>query len=128
VRSCLLLKLPRIRANLLRSLAARAQAYRVPSFTSEVLAGPVKVTGHLSLTMFASSSAPDTDFTGELVDVFPDARVLHGPGYPSRLILPSSAAEPAGTTEPVTPRAPARPAGTGGRSGPHAASAGRAVR
>ena len=40
-------------------------------FTSEVLTEPVEVTGHVSLTLFASSSAPDTDFTGKLVDVFP---------------------------------------------------------
>jgi putative CocE/NonD family hydrolase len=45
-------------------------------FTSEVLTEPVEVTGHVSLTLFASSSAPDTDFTGKLVDVFPDGRAI----------------------------------------------------
>jgi predicted acyl esterase len=40
-------------------------------FTSDVLTEPLEVTGHVSLTLFASSSAPDTDFTGKLVDVFP---------------------------------------------------------
>jgi hypothetical protein len=45
-------------------------------FTSEVLSEPLEVTGHVSLTLFASSSAPDTDFTGKLVDVFPDGRAI----------------------------------------------------
>src|SRR4029079_13845861 len=30
----------------------------------------------MSLTLFASSSARDTDFTGKLVDVFPDGRAI----------------------------------------------------
>ena len=45
--------------------------YTTPSWTA-----PVEVTGHVSLTLFASSSAPDTDFTGKLVDVFPDGRAI----------------------------------------------------
>jgi putative CocE/NonD family hydrolase len=45
-------------------------------FTSEVLTEPLEVTGHISLTLFASSSAADTDFTGTLVDVFPDGRAI----------------------------------------------------
>ena len=31
----------------------------------------------MSLTLFASSSAPDTDFTGKLVDVFPDGPAIY---------------------------------------------------
>ena len=31
----------------------------------------------MSLTLYASSSAPDTDFTGKLVDVFPDGRAIY---------------------------------------------------
>jgi putative CocE/NonD family hydrolase len=46
-------------------------------YTTPVLDRPVEVTGHISLTLFASSSAPDTDFTGKLVDVFPDGRALY---------------------------------------------------
>jgi uncharacterized protein len=45
-------------------------------YSTPVLARPVEVTGHVSLTMFVSSSAPDTDFTGKLVDVFPDGRAI----------------------------------------------------
>ena len=46
-------------------------------YTTPVLDHPVEVTGHVSLTLFASSSAPDTDFTGKLVDVFPDGRAIY---------------------------------------------------
>jgi uncharacterized protein len=45
-------------------------------FTSPALTEPLEVTGHVKLTLFASSSAPDTDFTGKLVDVFPDGRAM----------------------------------------------------
>lgn len=47
-------------------------------FTSDALAEPLEVTGYVELVLWASSSAPDTDFTGKLIDVFPDgsARTL----------------------------------------------------
>ncbi|MDX3658939.1 CocE/NonD family hydrolase [Streptomyces sp. ID05-26A] len=45
-------------------------------FTSAVLDAPVEVTGHVTLVLHASSSAPDTDFTGKLVDVHPDGRAI----------------------------------------------------
>lgn len=45
-------------------------------FTSEVLGAPVEVTGPVSLTVFVSSSAVDTDFTAKLVDVHPDGRAI----------------------------------------------------
>lgn len=45
-------------------------------FTSGVLAEPVEVTGPVSLTLFVSSSAVDTDFTAKLVDVHPDGRAI----------------------------------------------------
>jgi putative CocE/NonD family hydrolase len=45
-------------------------------FTSPALTEPLEVTGHVKLTLFVSSSAPDTDFTGKLVDVFPDGRAI----------------------------------------------------
>jgi len=41
-------------------------------YTGEVLAGDMEVTGPITLTLFAESSAPDTDFTAKLVDVRPD--------------------------------------------------------
>lgn len=46
-------------------------------FTTEVLTAPVEVTGHVSLVLHVASSALDTDFTGKLVDVFPDGRALY---------------------------------------------------
>jgi uncharacterized protein len=48
----------------------------VLSFSTPVLDKPIEVTGHISLTLFMSSSAIDTDFTGKLVDVFPDGRAI----------------------------------------------------
>jgi putative CocE/NonD family hydrolase len=43
-------------------------------YTTPVLDAPVEVTGPLTLVLHISSSAPDTDFTGKLVDVDPDGR------------------------------------------------------
>jgi len=68
-------------------------------FTSEVLTEPLEVTGHVSLTLFASSSAPDTDFTGKLVDVFPDGRAIFLTDGILRARYRNSLAEP----EPLTP-------------------------
>lgn len=41
-------------------------------YTSVPLTTPLEVTGPLVVTLFAASSAPDTDFTAKLVDVRPD--------------------------------------------------------
>jgi hypothetical protein len=41
-------------------------------YTSAVMAEPLEVTGPLVVTLYAASSAPDTDFTAKLVDVRPD--------------------------------------------------------
>lgn len=41
-------------------------------FTSEPLTHPLEVTGPLTVSLFASSTARDTDFTAKLVDVHPD--------------------------------------------------------
>ncbi|MFI5111115.1 MAG: CocE/NonD family hydrolase, partial [Terriglobales bacterium] len=41
-------------------------------YTTPRLAEPVVITGPVSVTLYASSSAPDTDFTAKLVDVEPD--------------------------------------------------------
>jgi hypothetical protein len=41
-------------------------------YTSEALKKAVEISGPISVTLFASSSAVDTDFTATLVDVFPD--------------------------------------------------------
>ena len=45
-------------------------------FTTAVLDRPVEVTGHVTLILYVSSSAPDTDFTGKLVDVHPDGKAI----------------------------------------------------
>jgi putative CocE/NonD family hydrolase len=46
-------------------------------YATPVLEEPVEVTGPISLTLFVSSSAVDTDFTAKLVDVFPDGKAIN---------------------------------------------------
>jgi putative CocE/NonD family hydrolase len=46
-------------------------------YTTPVLTEPVEVTGPISVTLFVSSSAVDTDFTAKLVDVFPDGKAIN---------------------------------------------------
>ncbi len=46
-------------------------------YTTPPLAQPVQVIGPVRLVLHVSSSAPDTDFTGKLVDVFPDGRAIN---------------------------------------------------
>ncbi len=41
-------------------------------YTSSCLAEPLTLSGPVSVTLYASSDAPDTDFTAKLVDVEPD--------------------------------------------------------
>jgi uncharacterized protein len=43
-------------------------------YTTLPLERPIEVTGPIELVLYVSSSAPDTDFTGKLVDVYPDGR------------------------------------------------------
>ncbi|MET8406403.1 CocE/NonD family hydrolase [Streptomyces sp900116325] len=57
-----------------RSVAGRED---VLCFAGPVLEEPVEVTGPVSLTLFVSSSAVDTDFTAKLVDVFPDGKAIN---------------------------------------------------
>ncbi|MDX6472329.1 MAG: uncharacterized protein QOK22_1145, partial [Gaiellaceae bacterium] len=45
-------------------------------YTTPVLERDTEVTGPIALTLYASSSARDTDFTGKLVDVHPDGRAM----------------------------------------------------
>jgi putative CocE/NonD family hydrolase len=45
-------------------------------YTTDPLPSAVEATGPVSLTLYAASSAPDTDFTGALVDVHPDGRAI----------------------------------------------------
>jgi putative CocE/NonD family hydrolase len=48
------------------------------TYTSAPLERPLEVTGPLSVTLYAATSASDTDFVARLIDVFPDgaARLL----------------------------------------------------
>ena len=68
-------------------------------YSTPVLDRPVEVTGHVSLTLFVCSSALDTDFTGKLVDVFPDGRAIFLTDGILRARYRNSLAEP----EPLTP-------------------------
>jgi len=45
-------------------------------YSTPVLEKTVEVTGPIELRLFVSSLAPDTDFTGKLVDVYPDGRAI----------------------------------------------------
>ncbi len=45
-------------------------------YTSEPLGSPIEVTGMISATIYASSTAPDTDFTVKLADVHPCGRAI----------------------------------------------------
>ena len=46
-------------------------------YSSPVLEEAVEVTGHVSLVLHVTSSVPDTDFTGKLLDVHPDGRAIY---------------------------------------------------
>jgi putative CocE/NonD family hydrolase len=46
-------------------------------YTTPPLPEPVEVTGLPVLTLFAATSAPDTDWTATLVDVHPDGTAVH---------------------------------------------------
>jgi putative CocE/NonD family hydrolase len=52
------------------------ERHDVLCYTSEALSAPLEATGHVTLTVHVSSSSPDTDITGRLVDVFPDGRAI----------------------------------------------------
>jgi hypothetical protein len=45
-------------------------------YTSEALDKPVEVIGPVSVELYAASDARDTDFTANLVDVYPDGRAV----------------------------------------------------
>ncbi len=45
-------------------------------YSTPVLEKAVEVTGNLKLKLFISSSAPDTDFTAKLVDVYPNGKAM----------------------------------------------------
>lgn len=46
-------------------------------FSTKPLEKALEVTGYVSLVLWASSTAVDTDFTAKLIDVFPDGRAIN---------------------------------------------------
>ena len=46
-------------------------------FSSPPLDQPMEITGPVTVVLYASSTAPDTDFTAKLVDVFPDGTAVN---------------------------------------------------
>src|SRR5262249_52356063 len=46
-------------------------------YTSPELKKEMEVTGPIKVTLYVATSAPDTDFTAKLVDVFPDGAARH---------------------------------------------------
>src|SRR4051794_16255440 len=46
-------------------------------YSTPPLDTPVEVTGPISLTLFAQTTAADTDWTAKLVDVYPDGRAIN---------------------------------------------------
>lgn len=63
-------------------------------YTTPVLDEPIEVTGHVSLVLHIASSALDADFTGKLVDVFPDGRAIYLTDGMLRARYRNSLAEP----------------------------------
>jgi putative CocE/NonD family hydrolase len=57
----------------------RSQEYRndVLVYTSEALAENITVIGRVEVTLYAASTAVDTDFTAKLVDVYPDGQAIN---------------------------------------------------
>ena len=49
----------------------------VLAYTSEPLERDMEVTGPVTVTLYAASSAPDTDFVARLCDVYPDGRSIN---------------------------------------------------
>jgi len=46
-------------------------------YSTPALQQPIEITGPISVTLFAASSAVDTDWTAKLVDVHPDGRAIN---------------------------------------------------
>ena len=57
-----------------REVEARSD---VLTYTSPVLERNLEVTGPLWVTLYAASTARDTDFTAKLIDVYPDGRAIN---------------------------------------------------
>ncbi len=73
------------KASALPDRAALLERADVLTYTSDPLDEALEITGPITVNLFASSSAPDTDFTATLVDVYPDGYSLSratSPGSP----------------------------------------------
>jgi putative CocE/NonD family hydrolase len=81
------------------------ERFDVLVYSTNVLSKDIEVTGPVVVKLYASTSAPDTDFTAKLVDVHPDgsafniadgiirARYRKGNNVPSSLIKPNTVVE-----------------------------------
>lgn len=67
-----------------RDARAFEEQAEVRTWTSDVLAGPLEVTGRIKAEIFASSTAKDTDFIVRVSDVYPDGRSILLVDYPLR--------------------------------------------
>jgi putative CocE/NonD family hydrolase len=77
------------------------QRQDVLCYTSDVLTEDLEVTGELALHLFAATTAKDTDFTAQLVDVHLDGRAFNMADGILRARFRDSIFDP----EPVTPGA-----------------------
>ena len=59
----------------LKDRASVEEREDVPVYSSQVLREDLEITGPISVTLYAASSARDTDFTATLVDVFPNGYI-----------------------------------------------------
>ncbi len=64
------------RASALPDRAVLLERADVLTYTSDPLDEALEITGPITVNLFASSTAPDTDFTAALVDVYPDGYSL----------------------------------------------------
>jgi putative CocE/NonD family hydrolase len=60
-----------------RDQRAVEQRPDVLSYTGDVLSEDVELCGPVAVTLYAATSAPDTDWTAKLIDVYPDGRALN---------------------------------------------------
>jgi putative CocE/NonD family hydrolase len=76
-------------------------------YTSAPFVAPYTAIGPVGVTLFAASSAPDTDFVARLVDVYPDGRAI---GVADGIIRASARASyPAPGVVAVVPPGPIEP-------------------
>ena len=68
-------------------------------FTSAALDQPIEITGPVTVDLYARSTAPDTDFTAKLVDVYPDGTAVNLSNGVQRASYRSSLSHPT----PITP-------------------------